>query len=55
VCGFRPRSIGALVRAVLARKNGQLRDQDLAAAVDFVLDPDHEPPVTYLGAARKPQ
>lgn len=55
VCGFHPRSTSALVRAVLARKNGRLRDEDLPAAVDFVLDPDHEPPVTYLGAARKPR
>jgi len=55
VCGFHPRSISALVRSVLARKSGRLRDEDLAAAVDFVLDPDHEPPVTYLGTARKPR
>lgn len=55
VCGFRPRSIGALVRAVLARKSGRLRDEDLPAVVEFVLDPGHEPVVTYLGAARKPQ
>jgi 2-polyprenyl-6-hydroxyphenyl methylase/3-demethylubiquinone-9 3-methyltransferase len=53
VCGFRPRSIGTLVRAVLARKSGRLSDEDLPAAVDFVLDPGHEPLVTYLGAARK--
>ncbi len=53
VCGFRPRSVGALVRAVLARKSGRLRDDDLPSAVDFVLDPGHEPLVTYLGAARK--
>ena len=55
VCGFRPRSIGALVRAVLARKSGRLRDEDLPAVVEFVLDPGHEPVVTYLGAARKPR
>jgi 2-polyprenyl-6-hydroxyphenyl methylase/3-demethylubiquinone-9 3-methyltransferase len=55
VCGFRPRSIAALVRAVLARKSGRLRDEDLPAAVEFVLDPGHEPPVTYLGAARRPE
>ncbi|MHA6627143.1 class I SAM-dependent methyltransferase [Pseudonocardia sichuanensis] len=54
VCGFRPRSIGALVRAVLARKSGRLRDEDLASAVEFLLDPGHAPPVTYFGAARKP-
>ncbi len=55
VCGFRPRSVAALVRAVLARKSGRLRDEDLPAAVEFVLDPGHEPLVTYLGAARKPR
>ena len=54
VCGFHPRSTSALVRAVLGRKRGRLRDEDLTAAVDFVLDPDHEPLVTYLGTARKP-
>jgi 2-polyprenyl-6-hydroxyphenyl methylase/3-demethylubiquinone-9 3-methyltransferase len=55
VCGFHPRSVIALVRAVLARKAGRLRDEDLADAVEFVLDPDHEPPVTYLGSARRPR
>jgi 2-polyprenyl-6-hydroxyphenyl methylase/3-demethylubiquinone-9 3-methyltransferase len=55
VCGFRPVSIAALVRGVLARKSGRLRDEDLPAAVDFVLDPDHEPVVTYLGTALKPR
>jgi 2-polyprenyl-6-hydroxyphenyl methylase/3-demethylubiquinone-9 3-methyltransferase len=54
VCGFRPRSVAALVRAVLGRKSGRLRDEDLATAVEFVLDPDHAPVVTYLGTARKP-
>jgi 2-polyprenyl-6-hydroxyphenyl methylase/3-demethylubiquinone-9 3-methyltransferase len=55
VCGFRPSSVAALVRAVLARKGGRLGDEDIPAAVEFVLDPGHEPPVTYLGAARKPE
>jgi 2-polyprenyl-6-hydroxyphenyl methylase/3-demethylubiquinone-9 3-methyltransferase len=55
VCGFRPRSVAALVRAVLARKSGRLRDEDIPTAVEFVLDPGHAPLVTYLGAARKPE
>ena len=55
VCGFRPRSVAALVRAVLARKSGRLADEDLPTAVEFVLDPGHAPAVTYLGAARKPE
>ncbi|WP_198961661.1 bifunctional 2-polyprenyl-6-hydroxyphenol methylase/3-demethylubiquinol 3-O-methyltransferase UbiG [Pseudonocardia sp. MH-G8] len=54
VCGFRPRSIGALVRAVLDRKSGRLHDEDLPAAVEFLLDPGHAPVVTYFGTARKP-
>ena len=55
VCGFKPRSIGALVRTVLARKSDRITDEDLPSAVEFVLDPGHAPVVTYLGSARKPQ
>ena len=55
VTGFKPRSIGALVGAVLARRGGRIGDDDLPSAVEFVLDPDHRPVVTYLGSARKPE
>jgi 2-polyprenyl-6-hydroxyphenyl methylase/3-demethylubiquinone-9 3-methyltransferase len=55
VTGFKPRSIGSLVGAVLARRGGRIGDDDLPSAVEFVLDPGHRPVVTYLGSARKPE
>jgi 2-polyprenyl-6-hydroxyphenyl methylase/3-demethylubiquinone-9 3-methyltransferase len=55
ITGFKPTSILALVRAVLARRGGRLTDEDIPGAVEFVLDPGHQPVVTYLGSARKPE
>jgi 2-polyprenyl-6-hydroxyphenyl methylase/3-demethylubiquinone-9 3-methyltransferase len=54
VCGFAPRSVRALVSAVLARRRGRIRDDQIPGAVGFELTPDHTPVVTYLGFARKP-
>jgi 2-polyprenyl-6-hydroxyphenyl methylase / 3-demethylubiquinone-9 3-methyltransferase len=54
VCGFKPRSVSSLLSAVLALRSGRIGDDDLPAAVEFVLDPGHRPLVTYLGSARKP-
>lgn len=51
VVGFRPVSVVSLVRAVLARRRGTLSDEQIADAVQFVLDDDHAPQVTYFGAA----
>jgi 2-polyprenyl-6-hydroxyphenyl methylase/3-demethylubiquinone-9 3-methyltransferase len=54
VCAFQPRSARALIAAVLARKRGRIRDEQIPSVVDFELAPDHRPLVTYLGSARKP-
>ncbi|MEW9552588.1 class I SAM-dependent methyltransferase [Nonomuraea sp. NPDC050783] len=53
VCGFKPRSAGALVRATLARRRGRIGDEEIARMVSFVLDPHGRPVVTYLGHARR--
>jgi 2-polyprenyl-6-hydroxyphenyl methylase/3-demethylubiquinone-9 3-methyltransferase len=54
VCGFAPRSLRALVSAVLARKRDRITDDEIPGVVGFELAPDHVPVVTYLGLARKP-
>jgi 2-polyprenyl-6-hydroxyphenyl methylase/3-demethylubiquinone-9 3-methyltransferase len=54
VCGFAPRSLRALVSAVLARKRDRITDDEIPGVVGFELTPDHVPVVTYLGLARKP-
>jgi 2-polyprenyl-6-hydroxyphenyl methylase / 3-demethylubiquinone-9 3-methyltransferase len=53
-CGFAPRSLRALVSAVLARKRDRITDDEIPGVVGFELAPDHVPVVTYLGLARKP-
>lgn len=53
VSGFKPKRVSSLVRAVLARRRGEFTDDQVASTVDFVLDPDGRPVVTYLGVARK--
>lgn len=54
VCGFAPRSLRALVSAVLARRRGRITDDEIPDVVGFELTPDHVPVVTYLGFARVP-
>lgn len=54
VVGFEPASVGSLVKAVVGRRAGRLRDDELAGAADFRLsDPDHAPVVTYFAVATK--
>jgi 2-polyprenyl-6-hydroxyphenyl methylase/3-demethylubiquinone-9 3-methyltransferase len=54
VCGFAPRSLRALVSAVLARRRDRIADDEIPDVVGFELTPDHAPVVTYLGFARRP-
>jgi 2-polyprenyl-6-hydroxyphenyl methylase/3-demethylubiquinone-9 3-methyltransferase len=54
VCGFAPRSVRALVSAVLARRRGRISDDRIPGVVGFELTPAHAPVVTYLGFARRP-
>lgn len=52
--GFEPRSIGALVRAVLDRRSGRISDEGLPAAAGFHLSDDgHAPVVTYFAVATR--
>lgn len=54
VVGFEPASVGSLVKAVVGRRAGRLRDDELAGAADFRLsDPDHALVVTYFAVATK--
>jgi 2-polyprenyl-6-hydroxyphenyl methylase/3-demethylubiquinone-9 3-methyltransferase len=54
ICGFKPKNPRSLVAATLARRRGQITDEEIPPIVDFVLAPGGRPPVTYLGYARKP-
>jgi 2-polyprenyl-6-hydroxyphenyl methylase / 3-demethylubiquinone-9 3-methyltransferase len=53
ISGFKPKKVPSLIKAVLARRRGDITDDEVASMVDFVLDPDGRPVVTYLGLARK--
>ncbi|TDC45290.1 methyltransferase domain-containing protein [Actinomadura sp. KC345] len=52
-CGFKPSSAAALVKATRARRTGRVTDERLPSMVEFELDPDGPPLVTYLGHARR--
>lgn len=54
VCGFKPKNPRRLVTATRHRRQGRITDEQVAPMVEFVLDPDHPPVVTYFGHARKP-
>jgi 2-polyprenyl-6-hydroxyphenyl methylase / 3-demethylubiquinone-9 3-methyltransferase len=41
------------MKAVLARRRGDISDEGIASVVDFRLDPTGRPIVTYLGYARR--
>lgn len=49
--GFKPVAIPDLIRAVLARRRGEVGDDDIARLVEFELE--GAPLVTYLGYAIK--
>jgi 2-polyprenyl-6-hydroxyphenyl methylase/3-demethylubiquinone-9 3-methyltransferase len=53
VCDFKPKDPRRLITAILARRRGQISDEEIAPIVEFVLAPGRRPPVTYLGYARK--
>lgn len=55
ICSFKPKDPRSLVRAVLARRRGEITDEQIPAIVDFVLEPEGHPIVTYLGHALKGQ
>jgi 2-polyprenyl-6-hydroxyphenyl methylase / 3-demethylubiquinone-9 3-methyltransferase len=53
ICSFKPADPRDLVKAVLARRRGDISDDDLPGAVGFTLDTRGKPLVTYLGYAVK--
>jgi 2-polyprenyl-6-hydroxyphenyl methylase / 3-demethylubiquinone-9 3-methyltransferase len=53
ICGFKPNDPRSLVKATLARRRGQITDEEIPPIVDFVLAPRGRPVVTYLGYARR--
>jgi 2-polyprenyl-6-hydroxyphenyl methylase/3-demethylubiquinone-9 3-methyltransferase len=53
ICGFKPKDPRSLVKATLARRRGQITDEEIPPIVDFVLTPTGRPLVTYLGYARR--
>lgn len=53
ICGFKPTDARSLIRATLARRRGQITDEEIPPIVGFVLAPHGRPVVTYLGYARK--
>ncbi|HEX2314419.1 MAG TPA: methyltransferase domain-containing protein [Thermomonospora sp.] len=53
VCAFKPKDGRSLVRATLARRRGEITDEQIPPMVRFVLDPGGRPVVTYFGHARK--
>ncbi|MFE1931838.1 class I SAM-dependent methyltransferase [Streptomyces sp. NPDC059474] len=53
ICDFKPKDPRSLVKATMARRKGQISDEQIPPIVDFVLAPDARPLVTYLGYARK--
>jgi 2-polyprenyl-6-hydroxyphenyl methylase / 3-demethylubiquinone-9 3-methyltransferase len=55
ICGFKPKDPRSLIRATLARRRGQITDEEIPPIVGFVLTPHGSPVVTYLGYARKVQ
>jgi len=52
ICDFKPKNPISLVKATVARRRGQIADEDIPSIVDFVLAPHGRPVVTYLGYAR---
>jgi 2-polyprenyl-6-hydroxyphenyl methylase / 3-demethylubiquinone-9 3-methyltransferase len=53
ICGFKPKDARSLVKAVLARRRGQITDEQIPPIVSFILAPHSRPVVTYLGYACK--
>jgi 2-polyprenyl-6-hydroxyphenyl methylase / 3-demethylubiquinone-9 3-methyltransferase len=53
ICGFKPKNPKSLIKATLARRRGQITDEEIPAIVRFLLAPQNRPVVTYLGYARR--
>jgi 2-polyprenyl-6-hydroxyphenyl methylase/3-demethylubiquinone-9 3-methyltransferase len=53
ICGFKPKDPRSLIKATLARRRGQITDEQIPPIVGFILAPHSRPVVTYLGYARK--
>ena len=53
ICGFKPTDARSLIRATLARRRGQITDEEIPPIVGFTLTPHGRPVVTYLGYACK--
>jgi 2-polyprenyl-6-hydroxyphenyl methylase/3-demethylubiquinone-9 3-methyltransferase len=53
ICGFKPKDARSLIKAVLARRRGQITDEEIPPIVGFILAPHGRPVVTYLGYAAK--
>jgi 2-polyprenyl-6-hydroxyphenyl methylase/3-demethylubiquinone-9 3-methyltransferase len=53
ICGFKPKDPRSLIKATLARRRGQITDEQIPPIVGFILAPHSSPVVTYLGYARK--
>jgi len=53
ICGFKPKDPRGLIKATLARRRGQITDEQIPPIVGFILAPHGRPVVTYLGYARK--
>ena len=52
ICGFKPRDPRSLIKATLARRRGQITDEQIPPIAGFILAPHGRPVVTYLGYAR---
>ena len=53
ICAFKPKDPRSLVKATLARRRGQITDEEIPSIVGFTLARHGRPVVTYLGYARK--
>jgi hypothetical protein len=53
ICGFKPKDPRSLIKVTLARRRGQITDEEIPPIVGFILAPHGGPVVTYLGYARK--
>ncbi|WP_198047120.1 bifunctional 2-polyprenyl-6-hydroxyphenol methylase/3-demethylubiquinol 3-O-methyltransferase UbiG [Kutzneria sp. 744] len=53
ICGFKPKTLPELVKAVRGRRRGRITDEQAGELVHFVLERKASPQVTYFGYARK--
>ncbi|WP_285776364.1 methyltransferase domain-containing protein [Microtetraspora sp. NBRC 13810] len=53
ICGFKPDDPRNLVKAAIARRRGEITDEQIPPMVSFELAPNASPQVTYFGYALK--